>query len=69
MRDPNRRVLPLAERVVEVLDERQTGETILDEALRMMKGQEPQERMSVNSWIDLLSGEYCSLLWRPGAWG
>ncbi|KAH9887395.1 GPP34-domain-containing protein [Cubamyces lactineus] len=57
VRDPNRRVLPLAERVVEVLDERQTGETILDEALRMMKGQEPQERMSVNSWIDLLSGE------------
>ncbi|KAI0654796.1 Golgi phosphoprotein 3-domain-containing protein [Cubamyces menziesii] len=57
VRDPNRRVLPLAERIVEVLDERQTGETILDEALRMMKGQEPQERMSVNSWIDLLSGE------------
>ncbi|KAI0674728.1 GPP34-domain-containing protein [Trametes maxima] len=56
VRDPNRRQLPLAERVVEVLDDRQTGETILDEALRMMKGQE-QERMSVNSWIDLLSGE------------
>ncbi|KAJ2955291.1 hypothetical protein NUW54_g14749 [Trametes sanguinea] len=56
VRDPNRRQLPLAERIVEVLDERQTGETILDEALRMMKAQE-QERMSVNSWIDLLSGE------------
>ncbi|KAI0360285.1 Golgi phosphoprotein 3 [Trametes cingulata] len=42
--------------MVEVLDDRQTGETILDETLRMMKGQE-QERMSVNSWIDLLSGE------------
>ena len=44
------------ESLVEVLDDRQTGETILDEALRMMKGQE-QERMAVNSWIDLLSGE------------
>ena len=42
---------------MEVLDDRQTGETILDEALRMMKAQE-QERMAVNSWIDLLSGEY-----------
>ena len=41
---------------MEVLDDRQTGETILDEALRMMKAQE-QERMAVNSWIDLLSGE------------
>lgn len=39
-----------------MLDDRQTGETILDEALRMMKGQE-QEKMAVNSWIDLLSGE------------
>lgn len=56
VRDPNRRQLPLPERVVEVIDDRQTGETILDETLRMMKGQE-QERMSVNSWIDLLSGE------------
>ncbi|KAI0765493.1 GPP34-domain-containing protein [Fomes fomentarius] len=56
VRDPNRRHLPLAERLIEVLDDRQTGETILDEALRMMKGQE-QERMGINSWIDLLSGE------------
>ncbi|RPD53455.1 GPP34-domain-containing protein [Lentinus tigrinus ALCF2SS1-7] len=56
VRDPNRRQLPLAERIVEVLDDRQTGETILDEALRMMKGQE-QEKMAINSWIDLLSGE------------
>ncbi|KAI0747247.1 GPP34-domain-containing protein [Daedaleopsis nitida] len=56
VKDPNRRHLPLAERLVEVLDDRQTGETILDEALRMMKAQE-QERMAVNSWIDLLSGE------------
>ncbi|CDO76679.1 hypothetical protein BN946_scf184305.g11 [Trametes cinnabarina] len=56
VRDPHRRQLPLAERIVQVLDDRQTGETLLDEALRMIKAQE-QERMSVNSWIDLLSGE------------
>ena len=55
VRDANRRHLQPAERIVEVVDERQTGETILDEALRMMKAQEG-ERMSINSWIDLLSG-------------
>jgi len=54
-KDPNCRRLPLAERLVEVTDDRQTGETILDETLRMMKAQE-SERMSINSWIDLLSG-------------
>ncbi|EMD34583.1 hypothetical protein CERSUDRAFT_116751 [Gelatoporia subvermispora B] len=56
VRDPNRRQLAPAERVIEVLDDRQTGETILDEALKMMKAQE-SERMPINSWIDLLSGE------------
>ncbi|KAH9023038.1 Golgi phosphoprotein 3-domain-containing protein [Lactarius deliciosus] len=60
-KDPNRRRFPLAERLVEVVDDRQTGETILDEALRMMKAQET-ERMSVNSWIDLLSGETWNVL-------
>jgi Golgi phosphoprotein 3 len=45
----------MAERLVEVTDDRQTGETILDETLRMIKAQE-SERMSINSWIDLLSG-------------
>ncbi|EIW74488.1 GPP34-domain-containing protein [Coniophora puteana RWD-64-598 SS2] len=52
----NRRQMPLADRVVEVIDDRQTGETILDETLKMMKSQEG-ERMSINAWIDLLSGE------------
>ncbi|KAH9930414.1 GPP34-domain-containing protein [Epithele typhae] len=56
IKDPNRRHLPLSERLVEVVDDRQTGETILDEALRMMKAQEG-ERMAINTWIDLLSGE------------
>ncbi|CCM00454.1 uncharacterized protein FIBRA_02487 [Fibroporia radiculosa] len=57
VRDPNRRQVPPADRVVEVIDDRQTGETILDETLRMMKAQEDIERMAVNTWIDLLSGE------------
>ena len=57
VKDPNRRHLPLSERLVEVLDDRQTGETILDETLKMMKGQEAAgEKMAVNTWIDLLSG-------------
>lgn len=54
-KDPNRRRIPAAERLVEVIDTRQTGETILDETLKMMKAQE-SERMSINAWIDLLSG-------------
>lgn len=54
-RDANRRRFPIAERLIEVIDDRQTGETILDETLKMMKGQE-EAKMSVNSWIDLLSG-------------
>jgi Golgi phosphoprotein 3 len=67
-KDPNRRRLPIAERLVEVTDDRQTGETILDETLRMMKAQE-SERMSINSWIDLLSGASaftpCHRAWKP----
>ncbi|GLB39468.1 putative golgi phosphoprotein 3 (GPP34) [Lyophyllum shimeji] len=56
VKDPNRRRAAIADRLVEVIDDRQTGETILDEALRMMKGQE-HDKMGINSWIDLLSGE------------
>lgn len=57
VRDPNRRRLPLVERLVEVIDTRGTGETLLDEALKMMKAQQDIEKMNVNTWIDLLSGE------------
>ncbi|TCD62080.1 hypothetical protein EIP91_007502 [Steccherinum ochraceum] len=58
VRDPSRRQLPLSERLLEVIDERSTGETLLDEALKMMKSQEGTgEKMAVNTWIDLLSGE------------
>ena len=57
MRDPSRRQLPVSERIVEVIDTRLTGETILDEALKMMKQQEvTAEKLAVNNWIDLLSG-------------
>ncbi|KAJ3034287.1 hypothetical protein HK097_004560 [Rhizophlyctis rosea] len=49
---------PFSERFVEVVDERATGEVLLDEALRMMK----MERQSVAGWIDLLSGETWNIL-------
>lgn len=41
---------------MEVIDDRHTGETILDETLKMMKAQEG-DKFSINSWIDLLSGK------------
>lgn len=52
-RDPGRRRFPLADRMIEVIDETLTGEVLLDEALKMMK---TSEKMSVSSWIDLMSG-------------
>ena len=48
----------MADRIVEVIDDRQTGETILDEALKMMKMQQEIEKLSINAWVDLLSGEF-----------
>ena len=61
-KDPSRRRFPLADRVIEVVDETLTGEVLLDEALKMMKS---SEKMSVSSWIDLMSGEFArvSLSW------
>lgn len=55
-KDSARRRFPLADRVIEVVDETLTGEVLLDEALKMMKS---SEKMSVSAWIDLMSGEYC----------
>lgn len=57
VRDPNRRRFPLADRYIEVIDDKLTGEVLLDEALKMMK---QSERMSVGTWIDLMSGGSCS---------
>lgn len=56
VRDPNRRRFPLPDRYIEVIDDRLTGEVLLDEALKMMK---VSEKMSVGTWIDLMSGEIC----------
>ncbi|KAL9715567.1 hypothetical protein Ac2012v2_000008 [Leucoagaricus gongylophorus] len=55
--DPTRRRLPLPDRLVEVIDDRQTGETLLDEALKLMKMQQDSDKLAVNNWMDLLSGE------------
>ncbi|BFZ56848.1 Vacuolar protein sorting-associated protein 74 [Savitreella phatthalungensis] len=57
--DSSRRRFPLADRLIEVVDDRPTGETLLDEALKMMKA---SERMSVGTWIDLMSGETWNLM-------
>jgi len=52
-KDSSRRRFELADRLVDVVDDRLTGEVLLDEALKMMKS---SEKMSVGSWIDLMSG-------------
>src|SRR5437764_1744214 len=52
-KDSSRRRFPLADRIIEVVDDTLTGEVLLDEALKMMKS---SEKMSVSSWIDLMSG-------------
>jgi len=56
-KDNARRRYPLPDRVIEVIDDTLTGEVLLDEALKMMKS---SEKMSVSSWIDLMSGVYTS---------
>jgi Golgi phosphoprotein 3 len=61
-KDPSRRRLPLADRIIEVVDDSLTGEVLLDEALKMMKS---SEKMSVSSWIDLMSGMPFSLAPSP----
>ncbi|KZZ96941.1 vacuolar protein sorting-associated protein [Ascosphaera apis ARSEF 7405] len=57
--DSGRRRYPLSERLIEVVDDTLTGEVLLDEALKMMKS---SEKMSVTSWIDLMSGETWNLM-------
>lgn len=58
--DSARRRFPLADRLIEVIDDTLTGEVLLDEALKMMKS---SEKMSVSSWIDLMSGKHIAGLW------
>jgi len=52
-KDSSRRRFELADRLIEVVDDRLTGEVLLDEALKMMKS---SDKMSVGQWIDLMSG-------------
>ncbi|KIW03152.1 uncharacterized protein PV09_05795 [Verruconis gallopava] len=58
-KDASRRRFPLQDRIIEVIDDTLTGEVLLDEALKMMK---TSEKMSVASWIDLMSGETWNLM-------
>jgi Golgi phosphoprotein 3 len=58
--DPARRRFDLCDRLVEVIDTEPTGEVLLDEALKIMKGDE--SHLSVANWIDLLSGETWNLM-------
>lgn len=53
VKDSNRRRYPLTDRYIEVINDKLTGEVLLDEALKMMK---ISEKMSVASWVDLMSG-------------
>lgn len=61
VKDSGRRRYPLPDRYIEVIDDRQTGETLLDEALKMIK---TSERMGVGNWIDLMSGMSLSVLFQ-----
>ncbi|PKC65744.1 GPP34-domain-containing protein [Rhizophagus irregularis] len=54
-KDSNRRKCPLSDRIIEVLEDKLTGEVLLDEALKLMKNSEP---MSVGNWIDLMSAVF-----------
>ena len=60
-KDSARRRFALSDRIIEVIDDTLTGEVLLDEALKMMKS---SEKMSVSSWIDLMSG-LCQSLCAP----
>lgn len=50
----------LPERTVTVINGAQTGETILDETLRMMSS--TPDKLTLNTWLDLLSGETWNVL-------
>lgn len=58
--DPARKRFELPDRLIEVIDSSLTGETLLDEALKLMKND--NENLSVLNWIDLLSGETWNLM-------
>lgn len=57
-RDNSRRRFALQDRLIELVDDSNTGEALLNETIALMKS---SEKMSVTTWIDLLSGE----TWNP----
>ncbi|VEU20707.1 DEKNAAC101616 [Brettanomyces naardenensis] len=58
--DPARRRFDLPDRLIECIDSTMTGETLLDEALKLIKNDD--SHLSVADWIDLLSGETWNLM-------
>lgn len=58
--DPARKRFELPDRLIEIVDSSLTGETLLDEALKLIKND--KESLSVLNWIDLLSGETWNLM-------
>ncbi|ODV95117.1 hypothetical protein PACTADRAFT_75647 [Pachysolen tannophilus NRRL Y-2460] len=58
--DPVRRRFELSDRLIEVVDDKLTGEVLLDEALKLIKSD--SDHLSINQWIDLLSGETWNLM-------
>ena len=57
--DSARKRFDVSERLIEVVDSSKTGEVLLDEALQLMKKDEPG---SIVNWIDLLSGETWNIM-------
>lgn len=57
--DSARRRFDLPDRLIECVDSTMTGETLLDEALKLIKNDD--SHLSVTDWIDLLSGETWNL--------
>lgn len=58
--DPARRRFEYSERLIHIVDDKKTGEVLLDETLNLMKNDD--SNLSIGSWIDLLSGETWNLL-------
>lgn len=58
--DPARRRFEVAERLIELVDDKKTGEALLDEAITLMKND--PSNLSIANWIDLLSGETWNIM-------
>ncbi|KAG5357981.1 Vacuolar protein sorting-associated protein 74 [Yarrowia sp. B02] len=56
--DTNRRRFPISDRYIEVIDDKLTGEALLDETVKIMKA---SEKLTVGTWINYLSGETWNL--------